>query len=163
MRRTAFILTFSTAALLVFTLGAEAKDKKRNGSRDRDSFSRNDRDTRYYDAYDYGYRRSPVNVNINLRFDSRDQRYLRDWVRVQNVRGLPPGLAYRDLPPGLQKQLRRNGSLPPGLQRRITPVPVVVVQQLRPLPRGYDYVFLDRRAFIVGRATGAILDVISLF
>ena len=29
------------------------------------------------------------------------------------------------LPPGLEKQLRRNGSLPPGLQRRAEPFPVI--------------------------------------
>src|SRR5574341_1561384 len=39
-------------------------------------------------------------------------------------KGLPPGLAKRErLPPGLQKQLRRNGTLPPGLQKKLEPLP----------------------------------------
>ena len=35
---------------------------------------------------------------------------------------LPPGLAKRDtLPPGLERQLQRNGKLPPGLEKRALP------------------------------------------
>lgn len=51
-------------------------------------------------------------------------------------RGLPPGLAKRggNLPPGLEKQLRRNGTLPPGLEKRLEPLPVQLERQLRPLP-----------------------------
>src|SRR5207302_1565893 len=42
-----------------------------------------------------------------------------------NDRGsLPPGLAKKNhLPPGLERQLQRNGTLPPGLQRRVQPLP----------------------------------------
>jgi len=37
---------------------------------------------------------------------------------------LPPGLAKKDrLPPGLEKQLERRGTLPPGLQRKSVPAP----------------------------------------
>ncbi len=51
-------------------------------------------------------------------------------------RGLPPGLAKRggNLPPGLEKQLVRNGTLPPGLQKRLEPLPVELERQLPALP-----------------------------
>ena len=52
----------------------------------------------------------------------RDDRYdhhreaIRGWYS-ENANHLPPGLAKKDrLPPGLEKQLVRNGTLPPGLQ-----------------------------------------------
>src|SRR5215470_14934501 len=57
--------------------------------------------------------------------DDRDNRepYRYDYHRQEihgwyseNASHLPPGLAKRDrLPPGLEKQLVRNGTLPPGL------------------------------------------------
>ena len=47
-------------------------------------------------------------------------RVIRDYSRS----GLPPGLAKREqLPPGLRKQIRENGTLPPGLQKRLVDVP----------------------------------------
>ena len=53
-------------------------------------------------------------------------------------RGLPPGLAKRggNLPPGLEKQLLRNGTVPPGLQKRLEPLPVELERRLPPLPPG---------------------------
>jgi hypothetical protein len=47
----------------------------------------------------------------------------------------------RNLPPGLERQLVRNGHLPPGLEKKMHPVPEVVYRRLPPLPpdcvRGY--------------------------
>ena len=49
---------------------------------------------------------------VELRFRSQDVRVILDYYRPGG--GLPPGLAKRgDLPPGLEKQLRRKGTLPP--------------------------------------------------
>src|SRR5215831_5359969 len=50
-----------------------------------------------------------------------DQRIIREWfAQPSNLKGLPPGLAKKEsLPPGLQKQLVRNGQLPPGLEKKI--------------------------------------------
>ncbi len=78
--------------------------------------------------------------------------------------GLPPGLAKRggDLPPGLEKQLRRNGRLPPGLEKKLVAFPVELERRLPPLPAGY------RRGMIGGRAVifdpgRLILDVFVAF
>src|ERR1051325_10862221 len=38
----------------------------------------------------------------------------------------------RRLPPGLEKQLRRNGTLPPGLQKKMAPFPAEVEMRLPP-------------------------------
>lgn len=76
--------------------------------------------------------------------------------------GLPPGLAKRDgdLPPGLEKQLRRNGTLPPGLQKKIQPFPRTLLDQLRPLPTGYRYGVADGHVVIYRPDTFVIADII---
>lgn len=71
--------------------------------------------------------------------------------------GLPPGLAKRDrLPPGLQKQIQRNGSLPPGLAKR--GLPGDLRGQL-PHRRGQDYRVVGSDIVLIETATNVILDI----
>ena len=95
-------------------------------------------------------------VSVQVVFTSGDQRLIREWVQARPAAQLPPGLA---------KQLRKNGTLPPGLEKRITAIPPELGGRLGPLPPGCgcDRVFFDGKALIVARATGAILDLIDLF
>ncbi len=73
--------------------------------------------------------------------------------------GLPPGLAKRDrLPPGLQKQIQRNGSLPPGLAKR--GLPGDLRGQL-PHRRGQDYRVVGSDIVLIETATNVILDVME--
>jgi hypothetical protein len=71
--------------------------------------------------------------------DYRFESYERDAVLgyyANPSHGLPPGLAKRggNLPPGLEKQLARNGTLPPGLEKRLEPLPIQLERQLSRLP-----------------------------
>jgi hypothetical protein len=67
--------------------------------------------------------------------------------------GLPPGLAKRDrLPPGLERQLRRNGTLPPGLQRKAVGLPGVCSVGLPRLPAGWERMVLSDRVLILDSA-----------
>lgn len=76
---------------------------------------------------------------------------------------LPPGLAKRDsLPPGLEKQLRRNGQLPPGLQKKIEPFPMDLERRLPRLPAGYRRVMVDRWALLIHDATNVVFDILDL-
>ncbi len=86
----------------------------------------------------------------------------REIVLRHYTAGLPPGLAKRgeDLPPGLEKQLRRNGTLPPGLQKKIRPFPPTLLDQLRPLPSGYRYGIVDEHVVIYRPDTFLIADII---
>ncbi len=105
-------------------------------------------------------------VSVAVVFSDSDRRIIREWVNGIPSGALPPGLAKRgELPPGLQKQLRKNGALPPGLEKKLSPFPSDLARRLGPLPPGCgcDRVFLEGRAMIVVRATRAILDVIALF
>jgi hypothetical protein len=76
-------------------------------------------------------------------------------------RGLPPGLAKRngDLPPGLQKQLRKKGHLPPGLEKRLVLFPVGLERRLPPLAPGLERGFIGGHAVIINSSTRLILDV----
>ncbi len=76
-------------------------------------------------------------------------------------RGLPPGLAKREkLPPGLQKQLRRNGTLPPGLEKRMESLPQELEVRLRPLPPDRVRVVIGTDVIILDKTTQKILDII---
>jgi len=108
-----------------------------------------------------------------LLFSDRDQRLIRRYYsgrdddggggRGRGKRGLPPGLAKRggDLPPGLEKQLQRNGTLPPGLQKKVEPFPVELSRQLPRLPSGYSRVIVEGRALILG-SDNKIFDIIAI-
>jgi hypothetical protein len=74
---------------------------------------------------------------------------------------LPPGLAKRDrLPPGLERQLQKNGTLPPGLAKRS--LPSDLEQQLPPAPEGYERQIIENAAIVlVHKATGRIADVVK--
>lgn len=102
----------------------------------------------------------PPAVVVQFVFNDHD----RDLVlkHFASTSGLPPGLAKRDgdLPPGLDKQLRRNGTLPPGLQKKIQPFPRTLLDQLRPLPAGYRYGIADGHVLIYRLDTFVIADII---
>src|SRR5690349_11237809 len=70
---------------------------------------------------------------------------------------------YRGLPPGLQKKLYRNGHLPPGWEKRMQPLPVVVEQQLAPVPSGYRRGFIDGYAVVYSPRTQVIVDITAVF
>jgi hypothetical protein len=91
----------------------------------------------------------------------RNEEAIRGWY-AQNQSHLPPGLAKKDrLPPGLEKQLIRNGTLPPGLQKRIYPVPVELQRQLPPPPPDCANVLVSGRVVLLNQKTNLIVDVFA--
>lgn len=81
--------------------------------------------------------------------------------RGKGKKGLPPGLAKREkLPPGLQRQLERNGTLPPGLQKRLEPLPPNVERRLEPLPPNQTRVVVGTDVIILDKTSQKILDII---
>jgi len=91
-------------------------------------------------------------------FTDSDRAIIGDYMRI-NRANLPPGLAKRDrLPPGLERQLQRNGTLPPGLQKRVQPFPQDLTRRLPPLPGGASRAFLGNRAMILDQSL-RILDM----
>ncbi len=75
-------------------------------------------------------------------------------------KGLPSGLAKRDqLPPGLQRQIERNGTLPPGL--RTYDLPSDLIARLPTLPNGTRRVIVGNDVVLIREGTRYILDVIK--
>lgn len=89
--------------------------------------------------------------------DDRDRYYFSDDDRriistcfADSRSNLPPGLAKKDrLPPGLERQLQRNGTLPPGLQKRVQPLPHACESRLPRLPRNWSRVVLSGRIMLL--------------
>lgn len=74
-------------------------------------------------------------------------------------KSLPPGLAKKDtLPPGLSKQLERNGTLPPGLQKR--DLPNDLEARLGPPAEGTERKIVDTDVVLIQKGTDLILDVL---
>ena len=74
--------------------------------------------------------------------------------------GPPPGLAKREkLPPGLERQLVKNGTLPPGISKRA--LPPGLNSRLGPIPTGTERVIVGGDVALVEIATGVILDILK--
>ena len=75
----------------------------------------------------------------------------------------PPGLAKKGngcLPPGQAKKLWVVGQpLPPAVVYE--PVPRAVVQQLAPVPPGYDYVRVDNDVILMDMTNRMVADVVN--
>ena len=82
-------------------------------------------------------------------FSDRDRQIIGDCF-VNDRAGLPPGLAKKErLPPGLERQLQRNGTLPPGLQKRVRPLPGSCAARLPRLPHEWTRVVLSGRIILL--------------
>jgi len=79
--------------------------------------------------------------------------------KKKGKKGMPPGLAKKDkLPPGLQKQLEKNGTLPPGLAKR--DLPRDLVKQLPVRPNTHETTVVNEDIVLLEKATGRILDIL---
>lgn len=108
-----------------------------------------------------GRQRISVGAQPLEEFSDADRQNIRSCFESNNS-GLPPGLAKRDrLPPGLERQVQRNGTLPPGLQRRVQPLPDACAAGLPRLPADWSRVILGRRVLLLN-GEQRILDLFSL-
>jgi hypothetical protein len=93
-------------------------------------------------------------------FATREITIITDWFRI-NRSNLPPGLAKREkLPPGLEKQIQKNGHLPPGLEKKVVALPIELERQLLPIPTGYRRVVIGGNVITMEPVTGIVYDVI---
>lgn len=86
---------------------------------------------------------------------------IRGWYSASQ-NDLPPGLAKKDrLPPGLEKQLVRNGTLPPGLQKRLYAAPIELERVLPSPPPDCEHVLISGHIVLLNRKTNFIVDVFA--
>lgn len=75
-------------------------------------------------------------------------------------KAMPAGLAKKEkLPPGLKKQLERNGTLPPGLAKRN--LPSELNAKLPTLNESLERTIVDNAVVLVEKATGRIVDIMK--
>lgn len=86
-------------------------------------------------------------------------RYFRDQDRVYVTRYYN---GPRDLPPGQRKKLYRDGTLPPGWEKRFAPMPAVAIQQLPPIPPGYQAGYYGGYAVVIDPKTRVIYDIMDI-
>jgi hypothetical protein len=90
----------------------------------------------------------------------RDRQIIGDYYARYKAKKVPPGLAKKDqLPPGLARQVVKNGTLPPGLQGRALPQDLET--RLSRLPDGYKRVIIGTKIAILNTATRVIADIIA--
>ena len=102
----------------------------------------------------------PVRVVV----PDRDRAIVYQYYRTEFSAGrCPPGLAKKGngcLPPGQAKKLWVIGQpLPPAVIYE--PVPRAVVQQLAPVPPGYDYVRVDNDVLLMDMTNRMVADVVN--
>lgn len=100
--------------------------------------------------YQQGYEKPRYHPNQRYFRDEDDQRL------VQYYDGP------RELPPGLRRKYYRNGTLPPGWQARFRPMPVALIQQLPPVPYGYERGYYDGYAVVLNPRTRILYDVVDV-
>jgi len=97
---------------------------------------------------------------VDLAFSNRDRRLIYDYYHPR--RRLPPGLARKErLPPGLEKQLVRRGTLPPGLSGQY--LPYELERHLSPLPQGYLRLRIGGDVVLFNQKTRVILDLMHIY
>ena len=102
----------------------------------------------------------PVRVVV----PAQDRAVVYQYYRTEYSAGrCPPGLAKKGngcLPPGQAKKLWVIGQpLPPAVIYE--PVPRAVVQQLAPVPPGYDYVRVDNDVLLMDMTNRMVADVVN--
>lgn len=127
------------ALVLVLSLGAFAQGKGKGHNKHNDDNDNDDRST-------------VSSANAKYVLDARQRSVINGCLSDPKA-GLPPGLAKRDrLPPGLERQLQRNGTLPPGLQKKVQPLPSQCQVNLPRLPGGWERVVLGDRVIVLDPA-----------
>lgn len=66
------------------------------------------------------------------------------------------------LPPGIQKQLIRKGTLPPGIAKKIAPLPPELDRRLAPLPPGVHRGVYGGSAILYDPVARVIYDVADI-
>ena len=98
--------------------------------------------------------------NAYYRHDYRES--VHQWYG-EHENNLPPGLAKKDrLPPGLEKQLVRNGSLPPGLQKKMYRCPEDLERRLPPPPPDCRHVLVGGHVVLLNVHTNVVMDFLHI-
>lgn len=101
--------------------------------------------------------------HVSVAFSDADRQAIRAYFASaasprHGKHGHDPHGDFEALPPGLQKQVRKNGTLPPGLARQR--LPDELERRLTPLPDGYLRVRVGADIVLMDARTQVVLDLI---
>ncbi len=137
----------------------EGSNKKQNQVRYDDKGRNNgDRKGDYYDR-----RSDRDNVSVNIRFNTQQQNYLREYYGREFRSGhCPPGLAKKNngcMPPGQAKKWRVGYPL----DRDVVfyDLPPAVITHIGVPPRGYRYVRVASDILMIAIGSGMVIDAIA--
>ena len=85
--------------------------------------------------------------------------YYRDHGSPKRGNGMGKGKAFKSLPPGIARNLRRGKPLPPGIAKQV--LPSGLIHLLPPPPHGFERVVLAGKILLVEVATQVIHDVLE--
>ena len=96
----------------------------------------------------------------SLIFSAYDrEKIIHHYKKDRERQGIPPGLAKKqELPPGLQKHIKKHGKLPPGLEARR--LPESLEKTLERLPEGYVRMKVGGDVVLMDEKTRVVFDVV---
>lgn len=100
---------------------------------------------------------------LEIAIGDDDRNDIRRYLQNDYQRHCPPGLAKKHngcLPPGQAKKYRIGDSLPGGVN--YSPIPRDLRDLLGPVPRGYQYVQVDKDVLLISEASKKVIDVVTL-
>lgn len=100
------------------------------------------------------------NFRSSLIFSAYDrEKIIYHYKKDRELQGIPPGLAKKqELPPGLQKHIKKHGKLPPGLEARR--LPESLERTLDRLPEGYVRMKVGGDVVLMDEKTRVVFDVV---
>jgi hypothetical protein len=100
------------------------------------------------------------NFRSSLIFSAYDrEKIIYHYKKGRELQGIPPGLAKKqELPPGLQKHIKKHGKLPPGLEARR--LPESLERTLDRLPEGYVRMKVGGDVVLMDEKTRVVFDVV---
>lgn len=98
-----------------------------------------------------------------IKIDLTDRDVIQSYMRKTHRKNCPPGLAKKNngcLPPGIAKKYSIGKPLPDDIG--IVPVARELLDLLRPAPKGYMYVGVDKDILLVSEASKKVIDAVTL-
>jgi hypothetical protein len=96
----------------------------------------------------------PLERRAGVAFKAAERQIIAEWFENNK-----DSSNYSKLPPGLAKQIQKNGTLPPGLAKH--GLPPGLEKRLGKAPKGYERIIVGRDVVITDILTGAIIDVLQ--
>jgi len=100
---------------------------------------------------------------VTIRIGGSERDIISGFLREDHGRHCPPGLAKKNngcLPPGIAKKYAVGSVLPPDVIA--LPLPDSLLDLLGPVPRGYQYVQVDKDVLLIGEASKKVIDAVTL-